>query len=93
MGIDGLDKFIGMVVENVLNAWHERHWLKPQLIEQPELMQVKLEMKIVNAENLTAPQRGRNEGQKEGQLRIQCATSQNARNSFISVLAHDTRFQ
>nr|WP_290078120.1 HTH domain-containing protein [uncultured Muribaculum sp.] len=28
-------------------------------------MQVKLELKIVNAENLTAPQRGRKEGQKE----------------------------
>ena len=33
-------------------------------------MQVKLELKIVNAENLTAPQRGRKEGQKEGQKEL-----------------------
>ena len=30
-------------------------------------MQVKLELKIVSAENHTAPQRGQKEGQKEGQ--------------------------
>jgi hypothetical protein len=26
----------------ILSAWNEKHWLKPELIEQPELMQVKL---------------------------------------------------
>lgn len=41
--------------------------MEPQLIEQSELMQVKLELKIVSAENHTAPQRGQKEGQKEGQ--------------------------
>ena len=39
--------------------------MEPQLIEQSELMQVKLELKIVSAENHTAPQRGQKEGQKE----------------------------
>lgn len=63
----GYGENLGSGFPLILNAWHERHWLKPQLIEQPELMQVKLELKIVNAENLTAPQRGRKEGQKEGQ--------------------------
>ena len=24
------------------NAWNEKHWIKPELVEQPELMQVKL---------------------------------------------------
>lgn len=41
--------------------------MEPQLIEQSELMQVKLELKIVSAENHTAPQRGQKEGQKAGQ--------------------------
>ena len=26
----------------ILSAWNEKHWLKPELVEQPELMQVKL---------------------------------------------------
>lgn len=61
----GYGENLGSGFPLILNAWHERHWLKPQLIEQPELMQVKLELKIVNAENPTAPQRGQKEGQKE----------------------------
>lgn len=32
----------------ILNAWNERHWLKPELIEQPELMQVKLILHILS---------------------------------------------
>ena len=63
----GYGENLGSGFPLILNAWHEKHWLEPQLVEQPELMQVKLELKIVNAENLTAPQRGRKEGQKEGQ--------------------------
>lgn len=66
----GYGENLGSGFPLILNAWHEKHWLKPQLIEQPELMQVKLELKIVNAENLTAPQRGRKEGQKEGQKEL-----------------------
>ena len=32
----------------ILSAWNEKHWLKPELIEQPELMQVKLILHIEN---------------------------------------------
>ena len=66
----GYGENLGSGFPLILNAWHERHWLKPQLIEQPELMQVKLELKIVNAENPTAPQRGQKEGQKKGQKEL-----------------------
>lgn len=48
----GYGENLGSGFPLILNAWHERHWLKPQLIEQPELMQVKLELKVVNAQNL-----------------------------------------
>ncbi|WP_185155195.1 hypothetical protein [Phocaeicola sartorii] len=34
-----------------LSAWNEKHWLKPELIEQPELMQVKLILHIENVSN------------------------------------------
>ena len=61
----GYGENLGSGFPLILNAWQERHWLEPQLIEQPELMLVKLELKIVNAENPTAPQRGQKEGQKE----------------------------
>lgn len=32
----------------ILNAWNEKHWIKPELQEQPELMQVKLTLHIQN---------------------------------------------
>ena len=32
----------------ILNAWNEKHWMKPELQEQPELMQVKLTLYIQN---------------------------------------------
>ena len=32
----------------ILSAWNEKHWVKPELIEQPELLQVKLKLTIVN---------------------------------------------
>uniref|UniRef100_UPI00259CD711 DeoR family transcriptional regulator n=2 Tax=Bacteroidales TaxID=171549 RepID=UPI00259CD711 len=63
----GYGENLGSGFPLILNAWQEKHWLEPQLIEQSELMQVKLELKIVSAENHTAPQRGQKEGQKEGQ--------------------------
>lgn len=66
----GYGENLGSGFPLILNAWQEKHWLEPQLVEQPELTQVKLELKIVNAENLTAPQRGRKEGQKEGQKEL-----------------------
>ncbi len=33
-----------------LSAWNEKHWLKPDLFEQPELMQVKLVLTIETKE-------------------------------------------
>lgn len=32
----------------ILNAWNEKHWMKPELLEQTELMQVKLTLYIQN---------------------------------------------
>lgn len=32
----------------ILNAWNEKHWIKPELLEQYELMQVKLTLHIQN---------------------------------------------
>ena len=31
-----------------MSAWNEKHWIKPELIEQTELMQVKLVLHILN---------------------------------------------
>ena len=46
-------RHIGLIVEDlgsgfplILNAWNEKHWLKPELQEQPELMQVKLTLHV-----------------------------------------------
>lgn len=32
----------------ILNAWNDKHWIKPELLEQPELLQVKLTLDIQN---------------------------------------------
>lgn len=63
--IVGYGENLGSGFPLILNAWHEKHWLEPQLIEQPELMQVKLDLKIVNAEESIGSHRGQKEGQKE----------------------------
>ena len=34
--------------KNPLSAWNEKHWIKPELIEQTELMQVKLVLHVLN---------------------------------------------
>ena len=31
-----------------MSAWNEKHWIKPELIEQTELLQVKLRLTIVD---------------------------------------------
>ena len=38
----GYGENLGSGFPLILNAWNEKHWLKPTLIEQPELLQVKL---------------------------------------------------
>ena len=39
---------IGSGFPLILSAWNEKHWIKPELIEQTELMQVKLVLHILN---------------------------------------------
>lgn len=46
----GYGENLGSGFPLILNAWNEKHWLKPELIEQPELMQVKLVLHIENIE-------------------------------------------
>lgn len=43
----GYGENIGSGFPLILSAWEERHWTKPELIEQPELMQVKLVLNTV----------------------------------------------
>ena len=38
----GYGENLGSGFPLILNAWNEKHWIKPELVEQPELMQVKL---------------------------------------------------
>lgn len=38
----GFGENLGSGFPLILSAWNEKHWLKPELIEQRELMQVKL---------------------------------------------------
>lgn len=42
----GYGENLGFGFPLILSAWNEKHWLKPKLIEQLELMQVKLILHI-----------------------------------------------
>ena len=42
----GFGENIGSGFPLILNAWDEKHWLRPELVEQPELLQVKLILTI-----------------------------------------------
>lgn len=42
----GLGENLGSGFPLILSAWNEKHWLKPELFEQTELMQVKLVLTI-----------------------------------------------
>lgn len=47
----GLGENLGSGFPLILSAWNEKHWLKPELIEQPELLQVKLILTIETKED------------------------------------------
>ena len=49
----GYGENLGSGFPLILSAWNEKHWLKPELIEQLELMQVKLVLHIENDKNVT----------------------------------------
>lgn len=50
----------------VLSAWNEKHWLKPELVEQPELLQVKLILTVETKEiDSLVPNDGIKDGIKE----------------------------
>lgn len=48
----GYGENIGSGFPLILSAWNEKHWVKPELIEQPELLQVKLKLSIVNFDTI-----------------------------------------
>lgn len=50
----GLGENIGSGFPSILKAWQDEHWERPLLTEQPELLQVKLHLKIKGyAKNVT----------------------------------------
>ena len=62
----GFGENLGSGFPLILSAWNEKHWLKPELIEQPELLQVKLILSIKEKENNSlVPNVGTKDGTKE----------------------------
>ena len=47
----GYGENLGSGFPLILKAWNDKHWVRPELIEQPELMQVKLVLHIMNGED------------------------------------------
>ena len=44
----GFGENLGSGFPLILSAWNEKHWLKPESLEQPDLLQVKLTLHIQN---------------------------------------------
>ena len=44
----GYGENLGSGFPLILNAWNEKHWIRPELVEQPELMLVKLTLYFEN---------------------------------------------
>ena len=71
----GFGENIGSGFPLILSAWDEKHWLRPELIEQSELLQVRLTLTIESAnenglvENLAA-RLGKKLGKKLGKNRL-----------------------
>ena len=51
----GYGENLGSGFPLILSAWNEKHWLEPELIEQPDLMQVKLILHIYNLSEEGSP--------------------------------------
>ena len=62
----GFGENLGSGFPLILSAWNEKHWLKPQLIEQRDLLQVKLILSIETKEAKPfTPEVGIKDGVKE----------------------------
>lgn len=62
----GFGENLGSGFPLILSAWNEKHWLKPQLIEQRDLLQVKLILSIETKEEKPfTPEIGIIDGAKE----------------------------
>ena len=58
----GYGENIGSGFPLILSAWNEKHWIKPELIEQTELMQVKLVLHVLHE---GVPQSGTQNGTQD----------------------------
>ncbi|MGM9820030.1 MAG: ATP-binding protein [Candidatus Onthomorpha sp.] len=54
----GYGENLGSGFPLILNAWNEKHWIKPKLIEQTDLMQVKLTLYFENETEQTGVKGG-----------------------------------
>ena len=62
----GYGENLGSGFPLILNAWNEKHWMKPELFEQPELMQVKLTLYFDNDQKSIKKLDGVKDGVKNG---------------------------
>ena len=64
----GYGENIGSGFPLILNAWDEKHWLRPELIEQPELLQVKLILNIEDKDSHTEITPQKSSGKSSGKI-------------------------
>ena len=62
----GYGENIGSGFPLILSAWNEKHWIKPELIEQTELMQVKLILHVLNESDTQGVPQDDTQGDTQG---------------------------
>ena len=65
----GYGENLGSGFPLILNAWNEKHWLKPELQEQPELVQVKLTLQV-QPDPISGPTSGPISGPVSGPINL-----------------------
>ncbi len=72
----GFGENLGSGFPLILHAWNEKHWTKPELIEEPELMQVKLVLQTHTGTKLPESFQQLNTNKPQGELKHKTSTRQ-----------------
>lgn len=83
----GYGENIGSGFPLILSAWNEKHWIKPELIEQTELLQVKLRLTIVD--NTANKSEEDNTSEEKTRKKTRKKTREKTREKVLNLIKQD----
>ena len=76
-----------LLSKHPLSAWNEKHWIKPELIEQTELLQVKLRLTIVD--NTANKSEEDNTSEEKTRKKTRKKTREKTREKVLNLIKQD----